>query len=125
MQKKDKDKLEERITRRIKNFYDIINSKTPILFVLNINSNPELIPDLLKILEKICAHKNFKIAILDFNNIVNYKNARIETLKIPNPNETFFTTWNMRKYRNSKLGKYVEKCICQFIENILNQDFNQ
>lgn len=117
-------KLEKRIKHRIENFYSIIKSETPILFVLNIDKNAELIPELVKILEKICINKKFKIAILDFNNIVNYKHEKIEILKIPAPNDTFGTTWNMKKYRNSELGKYVEKCICQFITNIIKQDFN-
>ncbi len=119
----DRDKLVSRMKNRINNFYTIINSDVPILFVLNIHSNPEYIENLICILEKLCSGKKYKLAILDFFNLVNSAYKNTEILKIPPPVNNFGSNWNRKKYRNSDLGKYVEKCICQFIQNIINNEF--
>lgn len=120
----DKEKLILRIKNRIKNFYKIIESDTPILFVLYIKEKSEYINEIFNTLQKLCSHKHFELAIIDFNNSVDLKkNNSFYLLKLPKPIKTFNTDWNTTKYRNSELGVYIEKCICDFIKEILDKDF--
>ena len=103
----DRDKISIRIRNRINNLYEIIYSSKPIIFVLNIVDDEKEVEKLNEILKKLCKHKKYKLAILDFYNIVNYFDKDIEILKIPLPTNDFTQNWNMQKYRNTQLGVYV------------------
>ena len=50
----------------------------------------------------------------------------ISLLELPMPEENFRGVWNTSKYANSKLGKYVEKLICEYVktraEEMLEQE---
>ena len=119
----DVQKIKTRISNRINNFKQIIKSDTPILFVINVIENGECLETLYNELVKLCPHKKFKLAILDFNNSVNEYPKDAYLLKLTKPIPNFVSGWNKNTYRNSKLGKYVEENICYFIKNILDKEF--
>ena len=122
----DKEKLFTRINNRIDNFHQIIKSETPILFVLNLEKDEERIPDLYKILKKICPHKKFKLLIIDFFDKTNENNTDkdIAVLKLPLPFEDWTNGWNGKKWIKTDFGKYVEKCVSTYTERLIRQEFN-
>ena len=119
----DREKLETRIKNRINNFRQIIKSDTPILFVFLVVENAEKIEELYKTLKRLCPHKKFSLAVIDLNYVMKSCPSDIHLLQLTEPIPKFDRNWNKNIYRNTKLGKYVEKNICCFVENILKKDF--
>ena len=121
----DKEKLVERFKNRIANFYKITSGNLPILFVLNLQNNPECVQDLYLALKKICNNQIFKLFVIDFEDkLQDNDNKDIHIYKLPLPIENYhdgFDGWNSKKFRESDLGKYVEKCICDEVKRVLKQ----
>ncbi|MBE7703814.1 MAG: hypothetical protein E7Z89_07185 [Cyanobacteria bacterium SIG28] len=119
----DKDKLIQRFKNRIANFYNITSGNLPVLFILNLQTNPECVPNLYEILRKFCKSTKFKIFVIDFNDLLeNCDNDNIYVLKLPLPIENYhdgFNGWNNKKFRESELGIYVEKCICDEVKRVI------
>ncbi len=122
----DREKLVERISRRINNFRCIVNNDKPILFVLNtIDTNTDSEIDLLyDTLKKIRGDKFFKLAVIDFSNMISQTSNRY-VLSLVEPIEKYNKNWNRTSFVKSKLGKYTEDCICSFIKHILEKDFEK
>ena len=120
----DQEKLTTRYKNRIKNFRNIVSSPCPVIFVLNIQEQPELIDKLYDVLAKYRKNYKYKLVIYDFNDLIkNNTNENIHILKLPLPIENYHSGikgWNNKKFRNSPLGKYVEKCICEFTKRVIN-----
>ena len=120
----DRDKLIKRFERRIENFYQLLNSNTPILFVLNLQSNPECVKELFEILKVKCK-PSFRILIIDFKSLLEETaEEKIHLLQLPMPIENYHNGmqgWNNKVFRNSDLGLYVEKCICQSTKKALKE----
>ena len=119
----DIDKLKTRITNRIGNFRQIIKSETPILFVMYIIEDGEYVNELYNELLRLCSHKKFKLAVLDFSEASVDYNKDISVLKLTKPIHNFRQNWNKKGYRNSKLGRYVETNICKFVSDIIRDNF--
>ena len=120
----DREKLEVRIKKRIENFRQAIKSDIPILFVINIMDNPEYIDKLYKILKKLCSHKKFKLAVINFGYLYKNENSEIYSLDLPIPFDGYHGVngWNS-KFKDTNFGKFTEKCICHFVEEIIKKDF--
>jgi hypothetical protein len=126
-QANDKEKLIKRIKARIENFNNIMQSEKPVLFVLNMYTNEGNIIALYNELKRIRQDRFFKLAILDFEDkfdINTLLNDDIYLLKIPKPIENYKDDWNASAFLKTKLAKYFEQCICEFIRNIIKKDFS-
>lgn len=114
------------INRRINNFRKIINSETPILFILFIRdkNDRELVNTLYDVLKAKIQHKAFKLAVLDFYGIssLNYY-PEIKLLNMEEPIENYHNNWNRKYFKNNPLGIYISKTICSFVTNILETEF--
>lgn len=128
--KDDKEKLIQRISRRIDNFREIIKSDKPILFVMNVmnyandpNINMKLVR-LYNILKHIRGDKFFKIALFDFNYEIN-DSDKYYVLRLPKPIEKYDNYWNRSAFVKSVLGRFFENSICEFIKYIIKKDFEQ
>ena len=119
----DREKLETRIRNRINNFRHIIKSETPILFVFYVLESGEKIEELHKTLKKLCPHKKFSLAVIALGYVIESCPNDIHLLQLTQPIPKFNRNWNKNTYRNTRLGKYVEKNICCFIEHILKTNF--
>ena len=122
------EELKKKLKKREENFYSIINSDTPILFVLNVwfPESREYVNKLYDVLDKkISGRKKFILAVLDFNGIsfdLNY-NQNIRVLNMEEPIPNFSNDWNRKWFAKSSLGKYVHRSICKFIQNIIDKEF--
>lgn len=121
------EKLTERISHRIDNFRELISSKRPVLFVLNIQEDEDKVEELYNLLKLKMDKTPFVLAILDIGKIIKYTitNPNIYILKLPKPIPNYhngYNGWNSKKWRNSELAKYVELLICDFIQDILENN---
>ena len=123
----DIEKLQNRIKNRINNFYKIINADVPILFIIYLENenDTECLEELLDTLKSMCKNKKIHMVVLDFNNSVKTKitNSQIHILQLPEPCQKYKLKWNTGKFRKSELGIYVEKCICEYVKNILANEY--
>lgn len=64
------------------------------------------------------------MAVLDFNGITHETfYPEIKILNLAKPCENYFDTWYRRKFKQSAVGIYIEECICEFIQNIIDTEF--
>lgn len=119
--KNDREKLVQRVKKRIENFNNIVNSDKPIVFVMSVYSETICIDEIYEILKKIRKDKPFEFVVIAFNTAIESKNKDINILELPFPNKNFVNTWNRTYYVNSKLGKYIEKTICDFVQSRINK----
>lgn len=122
----DKEKLIARIKARIENFNNIIKNDKPVLFVLNMYTDTGDILALYNELKRLRQGRFFKLAVFDFENKLDIKtplNNDIYLLKIPKPIENYKDDWNATVFLKTKLAKYFESCIGDFISNIIKKDF--
>lgn len=113
---KDKEKIINRIKNRINNFNAIISSDKPVVFVMTIYSEADCLNEIYEALAKLRNNKPFNFVVISFDAKFKNLNPNIKILEIPSPDENFIKIWNTKKYINSKLGKYVEKMICDFVQ---------
>ena len=94
------------------------------MFVLNTKESGGSIEELYSVLNHLCSHKKFKLAILDFEDTVHNCPNDVYLLQLTKPIKKFETNWNKNTYRRTKLAKYIEQNICYFVKNILNREFS-
>ncbi len=126
--KNDKEKLVQRISRRIDNFRKIIKADRPVLFVMNVTNytnDPHVnakLEELFNVLKRARGDKFFKLALLDFNYEID-DSDKYYVLRLPEPLKDYNKYWNKPMFIKSKFGKFFEMTICKFIEYILEKDF--
>lgn len=116
----DKQKLIDLYSKRIQNFRNTIQNKTPIIFVQILGDCQE-IENQYKELKRLRADKPFTFIIIDTENIVpeiNLENVHIK--KIPLPNADYKQNWWKKDFYNSKDGKLFEKQIADFCKKIIH-----
>ena len=69
------------------------------------------------VLKNKCKNKKVILVLYCFNTTYKNYSNNIYSLNLPYPIENFRTKWNTKKFTNSKLGKYLEKTICEFTTN--------
>lgn len=124
--KNDFEKLKLRFQKRIENFNKILDSGAPILFVIYIKDEEsrQYINKLYDTLQLRLRGGVFLLSVIDFNGITNEDfYPQIKVLNLPKPCENYFDTWYRSKFKKSSLGPYTEKCICEFVQNIINNEF--
>ncbi|MCM1338060.1 MAG: papain-like cysteine peptidase [Muribaculaceae bacterium] len=123
----DLEKLKDRIGRRVANFREIIGSDSKLLFVINIRDaeSRSYINKLYDILKVKCKSKKFVLAVLDFNGISNSNfYPQVKVLNLPMPCDDYHKIWFKRSfYLRTELGAYTEKCVAEFIQNIIDTEF--
>lgn len=126
-QENDKEKLISRIKARIDNFNNIMQNDRPVLFVLNMYTNTGDVLALYNELKRLRQDRFFKLAVFDFEDKFDIKtplNNDIYLLKIPKPIENYKDDWNATVFLKTKLAKYFESCVGDFISNIIKKDFD-
>lgn len=122
----DFEKLKARFSNRIDNFNKALSSGVPILFVIYIRDveSRKYINRLYDLLQLRLRGGVFLLAVIDFNGIAkNDFYPQIKVLNLPEPCEDYFDSWYRSKFRKSPLGPYTEKCICEFVQNIIDNEF--
>ncbi len=122
----DFEKLKTRFLTRIENFNKTLDSGVPILFVIYIKDEEsrKYINRLYDALQLRLRGGYFLLAVIDFNGIVKEEfYPQIRVLNLPAPCGNYFDTWYRSKFRKSDLGFYTEKCICEFVQNIIDNEF--
>ena len=114
--KNDREKFVQRVNRRIENFNKIIEAERPIVFVMTIYSLIDCLDEIYETLKTLRKDKPFEFVVIAFGVSPIISNKNINVLELALPDKNFVKIWNGTAYVNSKLGKYVEKTICDFVQ---------
>jgi hypothetical protein len=123
----DKEKLIARVKSRIENFNNIMKNERPVLFVLNVYTDYGDVLALYNELKRLRQDRFFKLAVFDFEGHLDFDakyNDDIYVLRIPKPIENYKDDWNASVFLKTKLAKYFENCIGEFIKDIIKKDFS-
>lgn len=121
----DKEKLVARIKNRIKNFNTILSSERPIIFVMTIFEDFDGIEELYNLLRQKSKTQKLILIILGFGTTPKYFNNNIYFLNLELPVDNYKSVWNTKKFRESQVGKYLEKCICEYIRKVIKKEFER
>jgi len=116
IEENNRDFLVSRYSARIKNFWKVMKSNKPILFLQSLQLEED-VDNLYDILKKIRKNKPFELVIFDLENLVNTKNKNINVLKIPFPEKDY--VWYEEKYFNSPQGIEFEKKMVDYCKKII------
>ena len=118
----DKEKLVNRVSKRMDNFRKILQNDKPIIFV-QILSDSEDIENLYRVLKKKRADKPFKLIIFDVKNIITKEYEDVYVFKIPYPSDVpnYERYWNKKKYYDSSQGRLFENSIKTSVELVIKE----
>jgi hypothetical protein len=117
----DREKLVNRVSKRMDNFRKILENEKPIIFVQSLK-HTEDIENLYSVLKKKRGNKPFKLAILDFNDVVKKEYDDIYIFKIPYPNiQKYEVYWNKKRNYDSKEGRAFEDAVKISIEKVISE----
>lgn len=117
----DREKLVNRVSKRMDNFRKILENEKPIIFVQALK-HTEDIENLYNVLKKKRGNKPFKLAILDFNGIVSKEYENISVFKIPYPNiKKYEAYWNKKRNYDSQQGRIFEENVKLSIEKVIDE----
>ncbi|MGM9993854.1 MAG: DUF1796 family putative cysteine peptidase [Candidatus Avigastranaerophilus sp.] len=119
----DREKLVQRISKRIDNFRKIIKDEKPIIFVQALKKEED-IENLYSALKVLRGSKPFKLIIIDLLDTVKKEYETVSVLKIPFPSEEYEKYWDREKYYQSEEGKLFEKTVTQKVKAEI-EDFMQ
>lgn len=121
----DREKLIEMYSRRIKNFYSVINSQKPLLFlqILTDKQIEEDVENLYNVLkEKI--KTPFHLAVVDCDNVINKELPKeISILKLQKPSADY--DFYSPEYYRAKEGRDFEKKIRDFVSDTIKTKLKQ
>ena len=114
--------LKERYEKRISNFWKVINSDLPVLFVQAVESDKHDVSKLYSVLEQIRGEKQFELVVIDISNVVNEFDERVNLLKIPYPSQEYI--WWEHEWFQKEEGQKFEKAIIDFCKNVIYEKLN-